>query len=514
MAEEKIPTKGLARETLNGLLWMFSGTGVQAVLQILVLIILARLIAPEKFGIVSASLVIVSFSEIFTKLGVGPAVVQFSKLEERHIRTGFTIILIVGLVIAGAIVFFSPLIAFFFHMEELTVILRVISIVFPLRATAVIAESLLQREMKFRWLANIHVLSYAIGFGVIGVFLAVMGLGVWALVGANIAQTCLQSLTIIALKPHPKKMLLERRALRELLFFGTGFTLARIGNYVALQGDNLVVGRWLGAEALGLYGRAYHLMSGPATLFGHVLDKVLFPAMAKVQNDTDRLRSAYRKGITLISIIVLPLSSILIVLAPEIVNVFLGEAWAEVVVPFKIMALGMLFRTSYKMSDSLARATGAVYRRAWRQWCYALLVIIGAYFGQKQGINGVAVGVLVAITVNFSLMAHLSLSITSMTYLSFFLVHLPSFILSITVGLVAWVAANILRNVGFHAIAIIFITGVMALGTITVLFAFLYSYFLGEDGIWMIREIKNVFGYLQKNRKGFFGLHYRMRKKF
>lgn len=82
--------------------------------------------------------------------------------------------------------------------------------------------------------------------------------------------------------------MLDRTALKELLIFGGGFTLGKIGNTLALQGDNFVIGRWLGAEALGLYGRAYHLMVTPATLFGTVTDKVLFPAMAKVQGDQGR----------------------------------------------------------------------------------------------------------------------------------------------------------------------------------------------------------------------------------
>src|SRR5215213_10088355 len=104
-------------------------------------------------------------------------------------------------------------------------------------------------------------------------------------------------------------------------------------------------------------------MANPAALFGEVVDKVLFPTMARVQDDPVRLRATYRRGITLIALVMLPTSAALYVLAPELIRVALGPKWSAVDTPFRIFALGMLFRTSYKMSDAAARATGNVYRR-------------------------------------------------------------------------------------------------------------------------------------------------------
>ncbi len=97
-------------------------------------------------------------------------------------------------------------------------------------------------------------------------------------------------------------------------------------NYFALQGDNLVVGRWLGVSALGLYGRAYNLMTISVNVLGQVLDKVLFSAMAKVQNEPERLVTAYRRGTALIGLTILPISVVSYILAPELINVLLGPA--------------------------------------------------------------------------------------------------------------------------------------------------------------------------------------------
>src|SRR2546426_9124427 len=116
----------------------------------------------------------------------------------------------------------------------------------------------------------------------------------------------------------------------------------------------------------------------------------LFPYTTLFRSNAQRLAAAYRRGVALIALVVLPISVALVLLAPEVIDVVLGPRWTSVIAPFQILAVGMLFRTSSKMGDSLTRATGAVYRRAWRQMLYAALVVGGAVVGKHWGIEGVA----------------------------------------------------------------------------------------------------------------------------
>src|SRR5204862_423933 len=179
------------------------------------------------------------------------------------------------------------------------------------------------------------------------------------------------ALILVVTRPPALRLLPDRAALGELMYYGGGFTASKIANYFALQVDNLVVGRWLGAAALGFYGRAYELMAGPPHLLGDAVDRVLFPAMASIQTDTRRLADAYRRGVALMGLIMLPASLVLFIVAPELILAMLGPRWTAVVTPFQILALGMFLRTSYRISDVTARATAAVYHRAWRQLVYA-----------------------------------------------------------------------------------------------------------------------------------------------
>lgn len=481
--------KPLTHLTLMGLLWTLLGTGSQLFLQLLTVLVLARILTPRDFGIVAAALIVVGFSTTFSRLGVGPAVVQRPVLTHRHLTTGFTLSILSGTLMGAAIFVAAPLIADFFLMPELEAVVKLLSFKFVLEAASVMPESLLLRELMFKKVSMAELVAFAVGFAGTGVTLALFGAGLWALTFAYLAQELVRTIILISIRPHPMRPELHYQEFKDLIYFGSGFTAARMGNYIGVQGDKMVVGRWLGPESLGVYGRAYQLMVAPANDLGAVMDNVLFPAMAQVQDRQDRLRSGFRRGVASVAMIMLPLGALCFVLAPEIIDFLLGPAWAEAVIPFRFFALGLLFRTSYKMSESISRATGSEYRRAWRQWVYAIMVTGGAYIGSAWGLKGAAIAVLIAIGANYLLMAHLSLSVAAMSWSEFFLAQTPALVLSIIIGVLTWFIAGYLRAARFPDLGILSITLAAAGVAIVGLIRFLPRLVLGKDGLWMLRTI-------------------------
>ena len=479
----------MSHKTLTGMFWLLSGSGVQALLRIVVIVIMARLLAPADFGLVAGALVLIDFVEVFSDMGLGLVIVQRAELTDEHVRTGFTLSALLGLLFAAGIWLAAPTIAGVFRMEGMTTVLRAMAVVFPVDSLSLVASALLQRELKFRTLAGISVAGYVFGYGVVGVTLALLGFGVWALVGAYLAQTLIVSLTLLVVQPHAKRPLLDRVALREMTYMGAGFSVAQVCNYVALKGDNAIVGRWLGAGALGLYTRAYGLMSMSVTIFGSAFDRVLFASLSKIQRERERLALAFRRGTALIALLILPTSAAAFVLAPELIHVLLGPKWAGVVAPFQILAAGMLFRTSYKVSASVARATGAVYRSAWRQAVYAAAVIAGALVGQFWGVAGVALGVLLALAVFFLLMAQLSVRLTSITWRDYLAAHLPAAFLTLVIGVETWTVATALRSAGALPAVVLLASVSVALVTFAVLVRLSPRLALGEDGLWALCRI-------------------------
>lgn len=482
----------MTRRTVTGMLWGAWGKGARAVLQIVTLAVLAHLVSPTDFGVVSASMLVISFATIFSQLGFGPALVQRPALESRHVEAAFTTSVLLGLALGATVWLAAPVIAGVLRMEQVTPVLRALAWVFPLQGFGAIAQALLRRQLRFRCLANIDVATYAAGYGVVGVSLALLGWGVWALVAAQIAQTLLETSVLLYFHPPRLRLLPEWLAFTELLGYGGWFTVALVASFVALQGDNLVVGRWLGAAALGLYDRAFQLMSAPAASFGMVLDNVLFPTLARVQSDPQRLALAYRRGVALIAIVMLPISAVCIVVAPELIRVVLGPRWTGAVAPFQILMGGMVFRSSYRMSDSLARATGAVGRRAWRTMAYAALVLGGAWVGQHWGLAGVATGAAIALVVNFFLMAQLSLRLVPLRWERFARAHAPAVAITAVVAPVAWLTATALRRLDVGPGLVMVVAAGSAAACLLALLRVAPTTFLGEDAIWMVDTLRRL----------------------
>lgn len=484
------PLEGMAHRTLSGLAWTFLGTGSRGLVQLLVLAILARLLTVRDFGVVNVALVVVGILTTVAQCAVGAAIVQLQELTRAHVRTAFTVSLLLGAVLLGVTWASAGPLAGFFQLDQLKAVLRAISLILPLQGALIVAESLVQREMKFRLLAGIDAATYTLGYGLVGVALALLGFGLWAVVGAYCAQIVVRAALLLILQPHPVRPMLARRPVADLVRFGGGMVLAALPNYAASQGDSAVVGRWFGADALGLYGRAVQLMVLPAMFIGEVLDKVLFPGMARYQNDRAQLGLAYGRAVAVIGLVALPLSAGLLVLAPQIVAVLLGPRWDGVVAPFQIFAAAMLFRTSYKISDATVRATGAVYRRAWRQAIFALLVVGGAWVGGRWGLPGVAAGVSGAIAVNFLLMAQLCLTLTDVSWGRFVKAHFPGLALAVVVGVQLEVASMIVKQWTASPLLTLLASAGTLLVSLPVLLRSAPHVFLGREGFWMLDMVR------------------------
>jgi O-antigen/teichoic acid export membrane protein len=476
-------SRNLRQHAVAGMGWVAWGSGAIAGLKVVVLVILTRLLTPADFGVVSAAMIVVGVSLNFSQLGLGPAVVQRPSLEPRHLSTAFVASTGFGLLMAGAVWLAAPLIAHFFRMDQLVPVVRTLGLLFPLAGIGTVPESLLQRELRFRFLANRDVLTYGVGYGAVGVALAVFGWGVWALVVAQLTQAILRTVILLLAAPTFLGARPTWSSFLELMEYGVGQSVARLGMIGANQADNLVVGRWLGAVPLGEYSRAFQLVSVPATLLGDVVDKVLFPTMARVQDDARRLAAAYLEGTALLALVTLPAGVVAAILAPELVAVAFGSRWSGIVAPFQVLALGMTFRTCHRVSDSLSRATGKVYRRAWRQGFYAGLVFLGALAGQLWGLTGVAVGVLCALSVNYLLMAQLSLEVTQISWGRFFLVQLPALRLALLIGATTLAATLGARALGLGPVVGLAMGVLAALGTTAFAAWAAPTLTLGEHGV-------------------------------
>ena len=486
--EQARAPRQLTRRALDGMFWTFSGTGVQLVVQLLSIMALGRLLTPAEFGLMGAAMVVVAFSQIISQVGVGPAMIQRRTLDPLHVRVAVTLSGTLG-VLLGAIVWVgAPEIAAFYRIAELEPVLRGVAFLFPLDGLNTVAKSLLTRELRFRLFVALDVSSYIVGYACVGVLLAWYGYGVWSLVIASLSQVTLRTVLMYFATRHPVRPSFDLRASRDLLSFGFGHSIAQIGMVLSQQGDNLVVGRWLGPAALGVYGRAYSLMVMPASAFGRVVNRVLFPVMAQVQDERERLAGAYERALAIVALVSLPISSFLLIVAPEFIPVILGPAWGAVVIPFQLFTFSLLFQMSSKIGDAVTKAAGAVYSRAVRQGAYAALVVAGAYVGQHWGVGGVAVAVSVAMAINFVSMAELSRTVTGLPWSRFVRAHVPGILLAASIGSAVALVAIAGRATHLGSIRILLGAGLAAVAVTYVAIRLRRGLFLGPHGTWALER--------------------------
>ena len=397
----------MAGTALRGLSWSMTAALGQTVLQLVAIVVLSRLVSVREFGVAAACTVVMSLAVMISQLGVGPALVQARRLEKADVATAFLLAVLLSLLLGGALFALAPVIGPLVGLPAEASYLQLVSLALVFGGVATVSSSLLQRHLRFRDLALVQLGSYAVGYFATAVTLAHLGAGAAALIWGQIAQSALLAVSCYSLQRHdvrPRRLSVMVASGRRIFRFGSGYSLSQLGNWIGNNGDNLVVTSALGPAALGLYSRAFQLLVQPANLIGTVSDKVLFPALSRIQDDQDRLARAYVLANSLIAAVTAPASVLLCVLAPELVEILLGPGWSAVALPLQIFAVVLLPRTAYKISGSLTRATGAVYGGAWRQWLYAGEVVLGCWIGSYWGVPGVAAGTSVAIVLHWATM--------------------------------------------------------------------------------------------------------------
>jgi PST family polysaccharide transporter len=431
----------LSTRTVRATPWRSGSLFAQGALQFAFGVVLARLLSPQEFGIAALALVAVGFIAALAELGQSASLIYLRRLTGRHIRVSFTLSVLVAAGLGGALALLASPLAWLLGEPVLTGVLRAEAPLFLLTAAGTPARALLHRRMDFRRLFLIEVGGYVGGYAVIAVVLAARGFGVWSLVAALLAQAGLTSLLALALSPYPMRPLLARAEARELVGYGAVSTLNALVGYGSRSADNLVVGRLLGTFDLGLYYRAYNVITVPLSYLGTALTGVLFPAMSEIRADTRRLRSAYLLSVQVTAMLAAPLCAWVLVAAPYLITGLYGPRWEAATTPLRILAAGGMLRAVYHVAAALTYASANVMAEVRRQVIFTLFVIGGGVIGANWGIGGVAGAVLLAMTFMYVAMAHLSLRIVAGTWRDFLRAQLPG----LGLGLFVALSASLLR---------------------------------------------------------------------
>ncbi len=391
--ERDDPSTGIGQRARTAAGWQFLSTGLNTGLQMVTSIVLARLLMPKDFGIVAMATMVTGLAGVFSNLGLGQALVQRREVTDEHTRSAFWGTLVMGLLLCGLVILAAPWVGVYFHEPRMVPVLKLISLTFVLSPFAVVPRSLLQRDLDFRtpFFAG---LASSVAYGGAGITMALLGYGYWSLVGASLVSGFVSTVALCLLTRYTPPLIPTFRGIADLYGFGVGVTGVGLLTYLASQVDYFAIGRRLNAAALGLYTRAFTLVTMPVSTLAGVLYPVLFPAFSNLQSDLPRLRSAYGRVVTSITLIGYPMLALLGVCAPELIPVVLGEQWSGAVVPTQIMALMGWVMLIGNPAGAAIKAVGKVYLEWWIQVARIVILAPAVWFATQWGIVGVAWAVL------------------------------------------------------------------------------------------------------------------------
>jgi O-antigen/teichoic acid export membrane protein len=413
LAERGSAEKSLSGTVLSGGKWLGMAALAQALLQIVIVAVLARLLSPAEFGLAAVAGIFIDLAAGIAAMGASRALVQRRELTRYHIRAAFWISMVMGLSVTMVLYFSSTFLAAVLHSLAAAPLIAALSSIFAIRALGSVPEGLATRRLNFRLLAICKVAAYLLGYGAVGIVSAHLGAGAWALVYAQIAQVSLGALLLIAPIRFDWRPTMAWTAYREILGYGSGSSVATIVNSLATQVDQAIVSMNTNTVAVGLYTRAVQVTRYPSRLVGRITEDVLFPSFAGVQTDRERLARAYYRSIASICVVMTPVSVFFCLTAGPITDLLLGPQWEGVVPLIAAFGVSILFRSTQRVNSALLLAVGRSWLIAALQLLFLVTNTIGALIGIRFGLLGAAIGV----TASFVLY-YLALTIACMLVLS------------------------------------------------------------------------------------------------
>jgi len=371
----KASIESLSQRVIRSGFWVFSLRITERAFSLIRLIILARILAPHDFGLMGIAMLTMATLETFSQTGFQAALIQKKENTELYLDAAWTIMIIRGLILFTILYFIAPYAAIFFKSPQAKPIIRIIGFSILFHAFTNIGLIYFRKELEFNK-QFIYQLSGTLADFIVAVSAVLILRNVWALVFGLLAGNFARFVVSYLIHPYRPHLSSDLGKAKELFGFGKWILGSSILVFLITQGDDIFVGKLLGATALGFYQLAYRISNMPATEITHVISQVTFPAYSKLQDNIPKLREAYLKVLQVTAFLSFPIAGLIFVLAPDFTKIFLGEKWMPMVPAMQVLVLAGLIR-------SIMATTGPVFEAVGKpeiatKWQVVRLIALGA----------------------------------------------------------------------------------------------------------------------------------------
>ncbi|WP_158671897.1 lipopolysaccharide biosynthesis protein [Bradyrhizobium guangdongense] len=367
-------------------------------LRLVSIVILSRLLEPADFGLVTMVTAVSGAYALFATAGLSAATVQRTTVSDEQLSTLFWINVAVGTALGLLCAATAPVLVKFYHEERLFWIAVVVAAGFPITGAGVQHYALLERQLKYGAISTIAIVSQAAGL-LVAISMAASGFGYWSLVTNAVVPPAVSTLSLWAatrwLPGRPRR----DSDIGSMLRFGGTITLNTLVAYLAYNSEKILLGRSWGADALGLYGRAYQLVNLPTAGLNDAIGAVAFSSLSRVRHDPARYRSYFLKGYSLVISLTLPTTIFAAIWADDLVRLVLGPKWLDASIVFRLLAPTIFIFGLINPLGWLMTSSGLQVRSLTIALVIAPLVISAYVIGLPFGPTGVATSFSVAMTI-------------------------------------------------------------------------------------------------------------------
>jgi O-antigen/teichoic acid export membrane protein len=492
-------TSDLGKKAKTSILYNIAAKGASTFGQLISTVFLARLLVPEDFGIVTTSMLVIGFATKFGEFGFHQGLIQRKEaITATHINTLFTIDFAFKSVLWLAIFFFSPRLAIYFDEPILAQALPILSIYILLECFSTTPLTVLKRDVDFKSVSINETIEMFTTI-VLSIVLAFLGFGLWSLVYSKLAGITIAGILAIQKTHWLPKLTFNRQAGRDLFHFGVMIFIRNLFRYGADNIDYFFVSKYLGVQTLGLYEKAFILMRMPQKRITRSVNRVIFSAFSRIQDDPERIRKIFRKLVLAVSLLTYPLLTGLALVAYPFIAVVLGEKWLGAALPLQIMCIAGILRSIDPFLNSTLTATGYVRSTVTRRALEFFLLAVTTFLGVQFGLAGVATAVGFSAVIVMIVMMNMITRVTKIQWRDYFYPQMPAIVTSLcmmaAMFLIRMVLASRVDPLGpVMLVSMVAIGGMVYLG-LHLLFRFKIVIELVEE---LRGDTKNVAGALKK----------------
>lgn len=394
------------KELFSGVFW----NGIEKFLtkcsSFVIGIILARLLAPSDYGLMGMLGIFVLLSNVIIEGGFAKALIQKKDCDSADYSTAFFSNVCISLLIYGILFFSAPLIANFYEEPKLAALLRILSINFVLGALNIVQRAKLMAAIDFKSLAKINVSSTIIG-GIIGIFMAYKGYGVWSLVGQTIGATLVMVVLFPFFSKWKPSFIFSRVSFKRLFSFGSKLMITGFVSVIVNNIATICIGKHYKSSQLGYYTRASQFSEMIAYTINDIMGTVTFPVLSKLQEESSQLLEVYKRTLYYTAFIVFPIMVLCALLARPLIIILLTEKWLPSVILLQILCLSRMLTPLSSINMNLLNAVGRSDLFMKLDFSKIPLIIISLIITIPLGVKAIVIGDLITTFICFFINAYL-----------------------------------------------------------------------------------------------------------